>query len=134
MAKALKTVERPTPGTLNGHERTSSRPLFVPPADIYETTDNIVLLVEMPGVAMDGLDITLEKRLLSISGRVPKQEHKGYRQVYAEYADGDYERAFTLSEDIDRDRIEATLSNGVLRLVLPKAESVKAKKIEVKSA
>jgi len=51
-----------------------------------------------------------------------------------EYADGDYERVFTLSENIDRDRIEATLKDGVLHLVLPKAESAKARKIELKPA
>jgi HSP20 family protein len=134
MAQALKTAERSGPPTLNGHERMSSRPVFMPPTDIYETQDSIVLLVEMPGVALDGVDITLERRVLTIHGHAPEQEHKGYRQVYAEYADGDYERVFTLSEDIDRDRIEAVVSNGVLRLVLPKADNAKAKKIQVKSA
>ena len=55
------------------------------------------------------------------------------QRVYNEYADGDYERVFTLSANIDRDRIEATLKDGVLHLVLPKAETAKARKIELKS-
>ena len=54
--------------------------------------------------------------------------------MYNEYSDGDYERVFTLSENIDRDRIEATLKDGVLQLVLPKAEAAKARKIELKSS
>jgi HSP20 family molecular chaperone IbpA len=66
-------------------------------------------------------------------GRSAANEHAGYQRVYNEYADGDYERVFTLSENIDRDRIEATLKDGVLHLVLPKAETAKARKIELKS-
>jgi HSP20 family protein len=57
----------------------------------------------------------------------------GYQWIHNEYANGDYEGAFTLSENIDRDRIEATLKDGVLHLVLPKAETAKTRKIELKS-
>jgi HSP20 family protein len=91
------------------------------------------VLAEMPGVATDGVDITLERRVLTIRGRSGTNEHASYQRVYTEYADGDYERAFTLSENIDRDRIEATLKNGVLHLVLPKAETAKARRIELKT-
>jgi HSP20 family protein len=73
----------------------------------------------MPGVAPDGVDITLERGVLTIRGRSAANDHAGYQQVYNEYVDGDYERVFTLSENIDRDRIEATLKDGVLHLVLP---------------
>jgi HSP20 family protein len=87
---------------------------------------------EMPGVALDGVDITLGRRLLRIRGRSAASDHSNYQRVYAEYSGGDYERAFTLSENIDRERIEATLKDGVLHLVLPKAETAKARKIELK--
>jgi HSP20 family molecular chaperone IbpA len=87
----------------------------------------------MPGVAPDGVDITLERRVLTIRGRSATGEHTGYQRVYNEYADDDYERVFTLSENIDRDRIEATLKDGILNLVLPKAESARARKIELKA-
>lgn len=142
MARQVKKVEQEqqpaltrqqTVQTGDGGERTRARPVFVPRADIYETKDAIVLLAEMPGVTPEGVDVTLEKRVLTIHGHVAEQEHPGYRQIYAEYAEGDYERSFTLSEDIDRNGIEASHSNGVLRLVLPKAESAKAKKIQVRS-
>jgi len=134
MAQELKTTERQVPSKLDGSERTRSRPVFVPRADIYETQDNVVLLVDMPGVASDGVDITLEKRTLAIRGYAADQPHANYRQVYAEYASGDYERVFTLSEDIDREGIEASQKNGVLRLVLPKAAPAKARKIQLKMA
>ena len=65
---------------------------------------------------------------------ITTNEQGGYQRVYNEYSDGDYERVFTLSENIDGDRIEATLKDGVLQLVLPKAEAAKARKIELKSS
>jgi HSP20 family molecular chaperone IbpA len=134
MAQELKTTERQVPSKVDGGERTRSRPVFVPRVDIYETQDNVVLLVDMPGVAPDGVDITLEKRTLAIRGYAADQQHQNYRQVYAEYGVGDYERIFALSEDIDRDSIEASQKNGVLRLVLPKAAPAKARKIQLKMA
>ena len=134
MAQELQTTDRQVPSTLDGSERTRTRPVFVPPTDIYETQDNVVLLVDMPGVPPDGVDITLEKRTLAIYGHAKDQQHQNYRQVYAEYGDGDYERVFTLSEDIDRDGIEASQKNGVLRLVLPKVAPAKTRKIQLKMA
>ena len=134
MAQELKTTERQVPSKLDSGERTRSRPVFVPRADIYETQDNIVLLVDMPGVAPEGVDITLEKRTLAIRGYAADQQHQTYRQIYTEFSAGDYERLFTLSEDIDRDGIEASQKNGVLRLVLPKAAPAKARKIQLKMA
>ena len=133
MAQEVSRTEQRVPQTTETALRTPSRPVFLPPADIYETRDNIVVLAEMPGVAPDGVDITLERRVLTIRGRSAANEHGGYQRVYNEYADGDYERSFTLSDNIDRDRIEARLKDGVLHLVLPKAETAKARKIELKT-
>jgi len=134
MAQELKTTERQISGTLDGGERTRSRAVFVPRADICETQDHVVLLLDMPGVASDGVDITLEKRTLAVRGYARDQGHEAFRQVYAEYGSGDYERVFVLSEDIDQEKIEASQKNGVLRLVLPKAASAKARKIQLKMA
>jgi HSP20 family protein len=134
MAQEVRTTEQRTPATTATPERTPNRPVFIPPSDICETKDSIVVLAEMPGVAPDGVDITLERRMLTIRGRSVANEHAGYQRVYNEYADGDYERVFTLSENIDRDRIEATLKDGVLNLVLPKAETARPRKIELKAS
>jgi HSP20 family protein len=141
MPQEVGSVEQRTPQTQGQHtpqtqsaERNVPRPVFVPPADIYETGDSLVVMVEMPGVASDGVDISLERRVLTIRARSVNQQHAGYQRVYTEYADGDYERVFTLSEDIDRDRIEATARDGVLQLVLPKAAPARARKIELKSS
>jgi len=133
MAQEVRTVEQQTPSTESA-QRMPPRPVFMPPADIYETKDSIVVLAEMPGVSSEGVDISLERRVLTIRGRSASQDHSKYQRAYNEYSDGDYERVFTLSENIDRDRIEATLKDGVLQLVLPKAEAAKARKIEPKSS
>jgi HSP20 family protein len=133
--RAPQTQGQPTPGQqVPQSEASTPRPVYVPSADIYETGDALIVMCELPGVGSDGVDITLERRVLTIRARAATQQHAGYQRVYAEYADGDYERVFTLSEDIDRDRIEATAKDGVLHLVLPKAAPAKARKIELKSA
>jgi len=134
MAQAVGTVSQRTPATTEGAQRMPPRPVFLPPADIYETNDAIVVMAEMTGVGPDEVDITLERRVLTIRGRSSANEHTGYQRVYNEYADGDYERVFTLSEAIDRDKIEATLRDGILHLVLPKAEPARARKIELKTS
>jgi len=107
---------------------------LVPPTDIYETKDAVVMLLDMPGADPDSLDVTLEKRELTISVRSMISAPEGYTPVYVEYREGNYERAFTLSDQVDSARIDAMLKDGVLRLNLPKAASAQAKKIEVKSA
>src|SRR5690606_27277348 len=105
-----------------------------PSADIYETEDHVVLVVDMPGVAAEDVDLTLERQVLTIRGRIRHDRPEGYRPIYEEYGEGDYERAFTISEEIDRDRLEARCANGVLTLKLPKAETAKPRRIAVQAA
>ena len=115
-------------------EKLSERRVYVPRADIYETPETIVILIDMPGVDEKGVDITLEKNTLSINGTVSEEEVPQHSLTYSEYILGNYHRAFTVSAEFDADRIGATVKNGTLRLVLPKAEAVKAKKISVKAS
>ena len=104
---------------------------FVPRVDIYEKKEAIFLIADMPGVDEKNVDVELEKNILTISGRVENGKMKDYNLVFSEYEVGDYEREFTLSDEIDRDKIMATVRQGVLRLELPKAEKVKPKKIAI---
>jgi HSP20 family molecular chaperone IbpA len=115
-------------------ERTRNAPIFVPAADIYETEDTLFLSLEMPGVNPGAVNIMLDQRVLTISGRSRSSAPEGYSLTHHEYRDGDYERAFTLSEAIDSDKIEAELKEGVLRLKLPKSLPAPAKAINVKTA
>jgi HSP20 family protein len=114
-------------------ERTRTRKVYVPRVDIYETEEAIVLIADMPGVDEKSADITLEKDVLTISGPVEPLNFNGHSISYAEYDTGDYQRAFTISNEVDRNRIEAKVKNGVLHVILHKAEQVKARKIAIKA-
>ena len=109
-------------------------PTFLPPTDIYETKDAVVMFLDMPGADPDSLDVTVERHDLSISAQVTPTLPEGYAPVYAEYSEGNYERAFTLSDQVDSEHIEAIFKDGVLELRLPKITESPAKKIAVKSA
>lgn len=114
-------------------EQTRNRRTFVPKVDIYERGDDTILLANMPGVDEKSIDINLDKNVLTITGRVEAEEPDHHRLAYAEYDTGDYQRSFTLSNEINTNKIDAIVKNGVLRLVLPKAEEAKPKKIAVKA-
>ena len=92
------------------------------------------MMLEMPGVGPDRVEITLENRVLTIRGRVEPMKPENLQLAYAEYGEGDFERAFTLSEDFDPDRIEAEMRNGVLTLTLPRSAEPQPKRIAVKGA
>lgn len=115
-------------------ERIRNVKTFVPRVDIYETREALFLIADMPGVDDKTVDVELEKNILTISGRVENGKVKDHTLVFSEYEVGDYERTFTLSDEIDREKIKATVKQGVLRLELPKAEKVKPKKIAIQAA
>ncbi len=114
-----------------GIDRISSAMVFTPAVDIIEHTNDIVLIAEMPGVDEKSVDLTLEKNLLTIHGHVGNETPDKFKLLISEYGLGDYERTFKLSDEIDRDKIHASVKDGVLKLVLPKAEKAKVKKIPV---
>lgn len=115
-------------------ERTRDRLAFVPRADIYETDDEIVVVADVPGVDENSVDITLENNVLTINGYVEPEEPDGHALAFAEYRVGDYQRAFSLSDQIDREGIKATVKDGVLRLHLPKVTEAKVKRIAIKAS
>jgi HSP20 family molecular chaperone IbpA len=108
--------------------------VYRPLADIVETKEGVAVRMEMPGVGADDIEISLERRVLTVRGRGRVTRPEGYRLIYAEYGEGDYERTFVLSQDIDEARIAAEMKDGVLNLVLPRSEAAKPKRIQVRSA
>jgi HSP20 family molecular chaperone IbpA len=114
-------------------ERTRDVSCFVPRADIYELDDQIVIVADVPGADKDTIEITLEKNILTINATIDPEIPQGYTLQAAEYEMGDFQRSFQLSNEIDREKIDAVVKDGVLRLYLTKAGEAKARKISVKA-
>src|SRR5262245_40933150 len=105
---------------------------FTPRVDILETSEELLLYVDMPGVKPDDAEVQFENGELTIHGRCnPRQEEANY--LLYEYGVGDFHRTFSIAEGINPEKITAELKNGVLTVHLPKAEAVKPKKIAIKS-
>ena len=107
--------------------------VMVPPVDIYEREDGVILLADMPGVPKDKIDVQVDKNVLTIRGEIDEIVPEGIKPLYAEFNGKAYERAFTLSPDVDVSKIEAQMNSGVLRIFLPKAEDFKPRRIEVQA-
>ena len=102
----------------------------LPAANIREEKEAYLLELEMPGVAKNGIEVTVEAGELTIVGRRSDTPIQG-EIVYQESRRGDYRRTFELDPSIDTSKIQARMEQGVLRLTLPKAEQVKPHKIQV---
>ena len=108
--------------------------VWAPALDIFERKDAYVVTVEVPGVNADDLDITLEDGLLTIQGErqfTSESSEQQYHRVERRY--GSFRRSITLPSQVQADAIEASFENGVLEVVVPKAEEAKPKKITVRA-
>lgn len=101
-----------------------------PPVDIYETEESLVLLADLPGVAPNDLKVRLEDNILTIQAS-PKHLVE-VEPLEREFELFNFFRQFQLSDEVDQERISATLNHGVLRLSLPRAEKAKPREIPVK--
>ena len=133
MTDAIRETQKKEAETPETGERTRACRIYAPQVDIIERKDDIVVIADMPGVDENSVDITLEKNVLTIYGRVDAYTPESHRLSLSEDGIGDYQRVFTLSDEIDRDKIQATVKNGVLRLVMPKAEVAKTRKIPIQA-
>jgi HSP20 family molecular chaperone IbpA len=115
-------------------ERTRPGPVYSPPVDIFENESAITVLADMPGVKAQDLEIDLRDDVLTLTGRVSAPERDGEAGVLREYDTGTFYRQFTLAETIDQSKIDARLTNGVLRLELPKVERARPRQITVRTS
>ena|SRR5579862_7324471 len=113
-------------------EATTPARMYLPTADIYESEDALTVILEMPGVEKDNVDVRVEDGVLSVEGRLDLSKYQGLRPLYSEYNIGNYGRSFQLSNKIDQSKIGAELKDGVLSLTLPKVAQVKPRTIKVK--
>ena len=112
-------------------ESTVPARFYLPNTDIFETEQALSLIVEMPGVDKNKVDVRVEDGVLTIEGRLDFSKYEGMQPVYTEYNVGHYRRSFSLSNKIDQGRISAEMKDGVLTLVLPKPEEAKPRRISV---
>jgi HSP20 family molecular chaperone IbpA len=131
--RTSKDLEPRAKRELTGAEATRPGRVFSPAVDIFETDAAITVLADMPGVRADGLTIDLRENVLSIDGRIAEVDHANEQALLTEYDTGSFRREFQVSNLIDRNRIDAALRDGVLRLTLPKAEAARPRKIEVRA-
>jgi HSP20 family protein len=115
-------------------ERTKQVRTYAPAVDITEDNNNLYIYADMPGTDEKNVNITLESNVLTIEAHVDDVNVEGCEICGAEYATGDYYRVFTINEAVDRDKIEAKMKNGMLNIILPKAETAKVKSIPIKEA
>jgi len=113
-------------------ETTKPGNFFIPAVDIFETEEQVTVVAEMPGVNNTGVDVSLEDDVLTIRG-TRKDDNNSGRMILQEYESGSYLRKFTVSESIDQEKIQASMTEGLLKVILPKAAPTQPRKIEVQA-
>lgn len=114
--------------------RAAAESALMPPVDVFEDATGITLLADLPGVPKDRLHLQVEAETLTIEAEVALEVPEGMEATHAEVNLPRYRRVFTLSRELDTDKVSAEFRNGVLTLRIPKAEHAQPKRIEVEVA
>jgi HSP20 family protein len=133
---ANTAIERRSDNTVNIPQRKDEsqqqvNTWYTPLVDIIETGEAFLFQADLPGVSPDDLDVSFQNGVLSIEGKVRPRPAENY--VWQEYGHGHFYRQFSINTPVDADKIKAELKNGVLELHVPKAESARTRRIEIKS-
>jgi len=135
MAEGQKNVAtRDTTAMEQQAKRREDEWALVPAVDIFEDQTGITVQAEMPGVSKDRLDIHADRNSLVIEGEVAIDMPEGMQAVYADVRTTRYRRTFVLSGELDTERINANLKDGVLTVQVPKRAEFRPRKIEVKAS
>jgi len=118
-------------GVAKKTEGTTPERAFVPVTDIFETPEALTVVLEMPGVDRNSIEANVENDVVTIEGRIDFANYEGMQPVYTEYNVGHYARSFEISNKIDQSKISAQMKDGVVTIVLPKAEQARPRKIQV---
>lgn len=115
-------------------QKEQTLPVVMPAVNLYEREHEVVIVADMPGVSEKNVDITVEKHVLTVSGKPEWTEPDGHDLRYREFAPAEFRRVFSLTSDLDAEHIKAVMKHGVLTLTLPKSEKAKPRKITVSPA
>ena len=127
----MQKVEQSGPSGMP--EQTRNGTVYSPTVDIFESEGAITVLADMPGVKAADLNIDLRDNVLTLTGRPSSAVSANESWVFREFESGVFFRQFTLAETIDQSKIDARLSDGVLRLELPKVEKARPRQIAIRS-
>ncbi len=108
-------------------------PTYMPEVDIYEKPDALLVIADVPGVVEKDVDIQLEGDVLTITATQSELSLDGYKPILGSYQRGVFKRTFTLNSEVDREKISATIRQGVLHLELPKSPAAQPRRIEVRA-
>jgi HSP20 family molecular chaperone IbpA len=119
-------TETKSPQTTNvSCENPDSRPLVQPRVDVWESDDGIRLTIELPGADESTTELTLERHRLTVEAAVKPRNLEGFELLHGEYDARGFQRMFALSDDLDRDKIDATFQDGVLTITIPRLENAR---------
>jgi len=128
-SQALEVQEKKE--VVSKDEKTVPARYYVPPTDIFETEDALMVVMELPGVEKQSITLNVENNVLSIDARIDFKKYEGFEPLYTEYNIGHFARSFTLSNKIDQQQISAQLNDGVLALTLKKAREAQPRQIAI---
>ena len=114
-------------------EEAFDRPVYIPETDIYEDNDYIYVVSNLPGVPEKDIEVSLDNKVLSFSGAQQERIKEGYEKIGRGETVGLFKRSFKMDADINTDKITAQIKDGVLKILLPKSDDVKPRKIKVKA-
>ena len=128
-SQALEVKEKKE--VVSKEEKTVPARYFLPTTDIYETDAALTVVMEIPGVEKNDIEVSLESDVLRVEARIDSSKYEGLEPLYTEYNVGHFARAFTLSRKIDQLQIGAEVADGVLTLTLPKAREAQPRRIAI---
>jgi HSP20 family protein len=115
----------------NPAQTPENEPVHVPRVDIRENAEGFTVLADLPGADEKSVEATVQNRVLTIEGWSRPEKPQGHEILGQEFGCGRFRRDFTLPNAVDTERIQARVKNGVLTVVIPKKEEVKARKIQI---
>ena len=120
--------------SVNVPERIDQGAWYTPLVDIIENNDAFIFQADLPGASAGDIDVSYENGVLTVAANANPRQPQGHRYVWREYGVGHFYRSFTINSPVNVDAIKAELKNGVLELYVPKAESARPRKIQIKTA
>jgi HSP20 family molecular chaperone IbpA len=126
-----REIATQAPTGMQRTERDSPLPI-VPAADVFEDAEGITLQLDMPGVARDRLHLETDKNSLLIEGNAQIDMPQGMAAIHADVRSTFYRRSFVLSDELETEKTQASLKDGVLTVRIPKRAEVRPRRIEVR--